>query len=138
MLGQDTADRLRDALLGERGLVSAYFFGSIPEGREHRQSDVDVGVLLDRAVFPSAEDRFNARLTLLALLTRVTSREVDLVVLNDAPPHLARHIMCSGRPLVVADGPRDRAHRRLVLSRAADLEPFLRRTRHIKLRALAP
>ena len=138
MPGQDAADQLRDVLEGVQGLVSAYFFGSIPEGREHRQSDVDVGVLLDRSVFPSAEDRFDARLGLLGLLTRATGREVDLVVLNDTPPHLARHIMFSGRPLVIADATRDRAHRRLVLSRAADLEPFLRRARAIKLAAIAP
>ena len=138
MPGDDTANQLRDVLEGVQGLVSAYFFGSIPEGREHRQSDVDVGVLLDRSVFPAAEDRFDARLVLLGLLTRATGREVDLVVLNDAPPHLARHIMFSGRPLVIADAARDRAHRRLVLSRAADLEPFLRRARAIKLESIAP
>lgn len=137
MPGHDTADRLRAVLEGIRGLASAYLFGSVSEGREHRQSDVDVGVLLDRSVFPSAEDRFDARLVLLGLLTRAAGREVDLVVLNDTPPHLARHIMFSGRPLLIADASRDRAHRRLVLSRAADLEPFLRRARAIKLAAIA-
>ena len=138
MPGQDTADRLRDALRGVNGLVSAYFFGSVPEGREHRQSDLDVGVLLDRSVFPSGRDRFDARLALLGLLTRATRRDVDLVVLNDAPPPLTRHIMFSGQPLLIADATLDLAHRRMVLSRAADLEPFLRRTRAIKLRAIAP
>jgi predicted nucleotidyltransferase len=138
MTDEDTADRLRDALRGVEGLVSAYLFGSMAEGRAHRESDVDVGVLLDRQVFPSAEARFNARLVLPGLLRRAAAGEVDLVVLNDAPPQLARHIMFSGRPLWIADAARDHAHRRLVLSRAADLEPFLRRTRAIKLQALAP
>jgi len=136
MPGHDTADRLRDALEGVRGLVSAYLFGSLSEGREHRQSDADVGVLLDRAVLPAAEARFEARLDLIGRLTRATGRNVDLVILNDAPPHLVRHVMFSGRPLVMADAAHDLAHRRLVLSRAADLEPFLRRARTIKLQAM--
>lgn len=119
-------------------MVSAYLFGSVPEGREHPGSDVDVGVLLDRSTFPSTVDRFEARLALLGILTRATGRDVDLVVLNDAPPHLARHVMFSGHPVVITDPALDLAHRRTVLSRAADLEPFLRRTRAIKLQAIAP
>lgn len=97
MPGHDTADRLRDALEGVRGLVSAYLFGSLSEGREHRQSDADAGVLLDRAVLPAAEARFEARLDLIGRLTRATGRNVDLVILNDAPPPLgpARHVLGS-------------------------------------------
>ena len=45
--------------------------------------------------------------------------------------------MTEGRMLVVNDDEAEHAHRRLVLSRAADLEPFLRRTRQVKLRALS-
>jgi predicted nucleotidyltransferase len=32
------------------GVISAYLFGNFAAGREHRESDVDVGVLLDRDV----------------------------------------------------------------------------------------
>jgi predicted nucleotidyltransferase len=35
------------------GVVSAYLFGSHAAGRAHRESDVDVGVLLDWSVHPS-------------------------------------------------------------------------------------
>ncbi len=133
----DTADRLRNALEGLPGLVSAYFFGSRHEGRPHRQSDIDVGVLLNCSMFPSSRERFEVRLELLTRLTRATGGEIDLVVLNDAPPGLARHIIYAGRPLVIADAMRDHAQRRLVLSRAADLEPFLRRARATKLQAIA-
>ena len=51
-------------------------------------------------------------------------------------PQLARRIMTEGLRLLARDPELDRAHLRVVLSRAADLEPFLRRARAVKLRAL--
>lgn len=127
---------IADALAATPGLVSAYLFGSVAEGRAHRESDVDIGVLLDRAVYPSAADRFDIRLRLIPRLEEAARRPVDLVVLNDAPPHLGRRIMTEGRQLLLIDSAADHAHRRLTMSRAADLEPFLRRARAVKLRAL--
>lgn len=63
--------------------------------------------------------------------------DVDLVVLNDAPPGLAAHIATRGVLLYCADAEAEQAFRRDAQLRAADLEPFLRRTREIKLRAIA-
>jgi uncharacterized protein len=120
------------------GLVSAYLFGSAASGRSHRESDVDVAVLVDRATYPTSADRFELRLTQAGGLRRVVGREVDLVVLNDAPPQFARRIMTEGQRLLLLDPLQDRSCLRVVLSRAADLEPFLRRTRAVKLRAIAP
>jgi predicted nucleotidyltransferase len=120
------------------GLVSAYVFGSQAEGRAHRQSDVDIGVLLDRRVHGSSEARFGERVRLSAWAVGSLHRNaVDVVVLNDAPPHLARHIMTRGRRVFCSDGETDHAFVRDVQLRAADLDPFLRWTRRIKLAALA-
>lgn len=123
---------------GVRGLVSAYLFGSHAEGRAHRDSDVDVAVLLDRAVYPTTESRFEVRVRLSAFLGyELGTDAVDVVVLNDAPPHLGRRVMTTGRRVFCADVEADHAARRLALLRAADLEPFLRRARRVKLDALA-
>jgi predicted nucleotidyltransferase len=137
MSGGAVLEKLARALTDVPGVVSAYVFGSVATGREHRHSDIDVGVLLDRRVLPRAADRFDARLRLAGALTGVARRDVDVVILNDAPPQLVRRIMTEGRRLVVTDAAADRAHLRTMLSRAADLEPFLRRTRAIKLDALS-
>jgi uncharacterized protein len=131
-------DRVAAVLEGADGLISAYLFGSVASGRAHHDSDVDVAVLLDRQMYPTPEHRFDLRLRLIGRLQSAIGRDVDLVVLNDAPPQLGRHITTAGARLVVRDAERDHAHLRLTLSRAADLEPFLRRTRAVKLRALAP
>ncbi len=121
------------------GIASAYLFGSEAEGRSHRESDVDVGVLLDRSLFPSTRDRFEKRLALISDFERgLKGRMVDVVILNDAPPQLARHVVTRGRRIHCSDPEADHALVRDAQLRAADIEPFLRRMRAIKLRAIRP
>ncbi len=126
-----------NVLAGTNGIVSAYLFGSVAEGRAHRESDVDLGVLLARSAFPTSADRFEARLYLAGRLRALLRRDADVVILNDCPPQLARRILTEGRQIVLHDHEASRAFLRTTLSRAADLEPFLRRMRRIKLAALA-
>ncbi|MBI4264847.1 MAG: nucleotidyltransferase domain-containing protein [Acidobacteria bacterium] len=121
-----------------RGLTSVYLFGSHATGRPHRESDVDVAVLLDHAEFPTRASRFEVRLSLSSDIGReLGSDAIDLIVLNDAPPHLGRRVMTEGARVFCADPEADHAARRTALLRAADLEPFLRRTRRVKLHAIA-
>jgi predicted nucleotidyltransferase len=136
--GGELAERATRAVQGREGVVSLYLFGSHAEGRAHRESDVDLGVLLDRGALPGARDRFDAALLLSTRLqAALGGRQVDLVVLNDAPPGLGRAIVSRGRRLVCTDEEADHAFVRDVQLRAADLEPFLRRTRRLKLESLA-
>ncbi len=120
-------------------VVSVYLFGSHAEGRAHRESDVDIGVLLDRSVVPSKKERFDLSLRISADLRVQTKLEgIDLVVLNDAPPLLGRRIVTEGRRLICNDSEIDHAYVRDIQLRAADIQPFLERMRKIKLEALAP
>jgi predicted nucleotidyltransferase len=119
------------------GVISAYLFGSMANGRAHRESDVDVGLLLDRNVHATAADRFDVRLRLTGRLGSAVARDVDLVILNDAPPQLARHILTRGLRLMISNASADHDFLRTVLSRAADLQPFLNSTRRLKLVAIA-
>ena len=120
------------------GVASVYLYGSAARGRTHADSDVDVAVLLDRACFPSREQRAGERVRLSSELIHVLgNNEVDLVLLNDVPPGLGRHAITEGVRVYVADPEADHAFCRDVQLRAADLDPFLRRMRLIKLRALS-
>jgi len=77
------------------------------------------------------------RVRLGSELIAVTGRnEVDVAVLNDVPPGLARAIVTGGVRVYCRDEEADRSFVRDTLLRAADLDPFLRRMREIKLRAL--
>lgn len=119
------------------GVISAYLFGSHAEGRAHRESDVDVAILLSRSVFASGEARFDERVRLSSwIASELHTNAVDVVVLNDAPPHFARRICTTGLRIFCVDVAADHAFRRDAQLRAADLEPFLQRMRRLKLTAL--
>lgn len=128
---------LEVALESYPGLASSYLFGSYGEHRAHRESDVDVGVLLHRDVYPAKTDRFEARLALIALRGRALApRQPDVVILNDAPPGFAARIVTTGLRTTCADRELDHAFRRDSQLRAADLAPFLQRMRSIKLQTI--
>lgn len=111
-------------------VVSAYLFGSEAAGRAHRESDVDVGVLLYWRRAGDRARRFDLRVALGSeLIAALHRNEVDLVVLNDAPPLLGRRIVPEGRRVFCRDEEADHSYRRDVQLRAADLAPFLARHR---------
>lgn len=122
---------------GERpdlGVSAVYLFGSHAAGRAHRESDVDLGVLLSWSAKPRRRDRFEVRVRLAGELARlVAPGDPDVVILNDAPPLLGRHIVVSGVRIYLSDASADHAYQRDVQLRAADIAPFLRRMRQLKL-----
>jgi predicted nucleotidyltransferase len=117
-------------------VASAYLFGGVAEGRAHRESDVDLGVLLLRDAHPDPADRFEARLRLSARLRGRLGCPVDVVVLNDVAPGFGRHVTTRGIRVLHRHAPADHAFVRDVQLRAADLGPFLRRLHKVKLDAL--
>ncbi len=120
-------------------VVAAYLFGSHAAGRAHRESDVDIGVWLPYAgPMAIAAGRFAAGARLGSWLqAELRTSQVDLVVLNDAPPGLAAAVATTGVLLHCTDSEGEHALRRDAMLRAADLAPFLRRARRLKLEALA-
>jgi predicted nucleotidyltransferase len=118
------------------GVVSAYLFGSVAESRSHRESDVDLGVLLAWTSHPDRAQRFDAGLILSGRLGGILGRVVDLVVLNDAPPLLGRHVVTRGARVFCRDARADRDFVRDVQLRAADLALWLGRFRATRLAAL--
>lgn len=120
------------------GVASVYLFGSHAAGREHRESDLDVAVLLLWDRYLSARDRFEARIDLISDLGAALGRnDVDLVILNDVPPLLGRRIIYEGRRVFLGDAAADHAFVRDVQLRAADIEPWLQQMRRLQLEALA-
>ncbi len=120
------------------GVVAAYLFGSHAEGRAHRESDVDVAVLLDERIYPTVAERSEARGRICAwLIGALSENDVDLLVLNGAPPLLGRKVVTDGLAVYLADAERERVFVRDVQLRAADLAPFLARHRVTLLETLA-
>ncbi|MGH8949794.1 MAG: type VII toxin-antitoxin system MntA family adenylyltransferase antitoxin [Acidimicrobiia bacterium] len=130
-------DDLETFFAASTGVIAAFLFGSQVRGRSHAESDVDVGVLLDSEVFPEAVDRGRVRINMISeLMGLLEKNEVDVVVLNDAPPGLAREVVTTGMRVFVANEDCTRDFIRDVQLRAADLDPFLDRVRRRSLEFL--
>ena len=78
-----------------REIQAAYIFGSVAQGRARPDSDIDVAVLLGRRLSDARALRY--RLTLAGELGAALHRnDVQLVILNDAPPLLAQRVLSRG------------------------------------------
>jgi predicted nucleotidyltransferase len=83
-------------LSNHRDIEAAWVFGSVASGRARPDSDIDIAVLLNRRVRLSR--RLAYRLRLMADLGAALRRpDVDVVILNSAPPLLAHRVLCRGR-----------------------------------------
>lgn len=100
-IGEAARERLTAALDREH-VVAAYLSGSQAAGTAGPLSDVDVAVVADPSL--SDRERFELRLELAAEAGRtLATSEVDVVVLNDAPPLLRQRVIRDGALLVERD-----------------------------------
>ena len=115
---------VRRCLAKQRDVSVAYLFGSVAAGRARPDSDVDVAVLLN----PRAPrgDTLGRRLTLMAELGAALERsDVDVVILDDAPPLLAHRILSKGRLVFERSRPARVRFQVRTASRYLDLVPAL-------------
>jgi hypothetical protein len=87
---------IRRSVARRRDVIAAYVFGSVAAGRARPDSDLDVAVLIDPRT--RRGDALTRRLQLMADLGAAVGRsDVDVVILNDAPPLLAHRVLSQGR-----------------------------------------
>ena len=73
-----------------------YVFGSAATGRMRRVSDLDVAVLLGKPLNPARSVDY--RLQLMTDLGAALHRsDIEIVILNDAPPLLAHRVLSKGK-----------------------------------------
>lgn len=78
--------------------MAVWGFGSRARGEALAQSDVDLAVLLDREIDLPEELRLRSRVT-----EALRRDDVDLVVLNSAPPLLRYEVVAAGKRLFARD-----------------------------------
>ena len=102
-------------------VVAVYLFGSHAEGRAHPDSDVDLAVQLRAS---DDAEVFDRRLRLMDEFDAFVEGDVDVVVVNTAPPLLQHQVLKRGRLIYE----RDRAARVefavRAMQRYADLKPM--------------
>jgi predicted nucleotidyltransferase len=82
-------------ILKKQKVVLAYIFGSQATGKTGPLSDIDIAVYFDENL--SSDEQFALRLQVLGdIMDLFKTNEIDLVVLNDAPPLLAHRILKEG------------------------------------------
>lgn len=119
---QQIADVFRD----RSEVMAVYLFGSTARGEAAPHSDVDIAVLLAAAPRRALN---GAQLVLEGDLERAVRRQVDLIVLNDAPADLRIRILRDGQLLVDRDPAARIAFEVRTRNEAFDLEPLLSRYR---------
>jgi predicted nucleotidyltransferase len=99
-------DKLKDfieTVKENKIILAVYLFGSYAAGRQTLLSDVDIAVLFFRTIKP--EQILSERLRLLGELSIILGRDdIDLVVLNEAPPALGYRVIKDGQLLYTRDG----------------------------------
>ncbi len=122
-------DEHRDALeryfASLHGVVLAYLFGSHARGQAWAHSDVDVAVLLE----DNDSDRcFDTRLEIIdGLMDLLRTDDVDVLILNQAPPALRYAVLRDGILLFCRDHrARIEFHLRTV-NEYLDFKPILKR-----------
>lgn len=90
----DSDASLRDVLAGFPGVVLAFIFGSVAQGRATRDSDLDMAVATRQAL--SADQK----MALIAALAARTGRPIDLIDLNTVGQPLLGQIVRHGRRLL--------------------------------------
>lgn len=89
-------------LFRRRGVVLAYLFGSHAEGHVHGESDIDFAVLLPGE--PEFTQRYRTQMDLMGdLMDLLRFEDVDVVILNEAPPLLRMEVLRRGHVLMCDD-----------------------------------
>ena len=116
------SDAIAKYLSRNREIEAAYLFGSVASGRTRHDSDIDIAVLMAERLKP--EKRFRQRLQLIEGLGAAVHRsDVDVVILNDAPPLLAHRILSKGRLIFERSAPARVRFQVQTANRYADMVP---------------
>jgi len=86
----------------EKGVLALYLFGSTVHGRGTTLSDIDIAILLPESV-PERE-YFDQRLEMTVELMELLHEDnIDLVILNEAPPLLKHRVITRGKVIFCRD-----------------------------------
>ena len=91
---EDITNKFAAYLARQTDIVAAYLFGSVARGQTHALSDVDIAVLLDPDI--DRQTSVERQLELMVMLDDIADREVQVTLLNRAPPLLAYQVIRDG------------------------------------------
>ena len=98
-------------------IIAVYLFGSYAKGKEHRSSDVDIGLLFntrDPALIKKKMD------LVMVDLSRILRKDIHPVILNLAGEELLRQVFLKGKCILVKNPKKLARYKMTAFSRIAD------------------
>ena len=121
---QTLKQRIASVLEPRREVLEAYLFGSHAQGRAQPHSDIDVAVYIDESL--AEEGAFGYRAQLITeIMAGLQSNEIDLLILNQAPPVLYYHVLRDGIRVLSRDLAATTTREGRAASRYCDFVPHL-------------
>ncbi len=120
--GADLQARLTQALEPRPEILDAYLFGSQARGEARTLSDIDVAVFIDEDLVEPGRYGYDAEL-ITDLMTELGTNDIDVVLLNQAPPLLYHRVLRDGKLLVTRDLAATTTRAGYALSRYFDFVP---------------
>ena len=116
--------RIARALEPRDEVLEAYLFGSQATGGAQAHSDIDIAVYVDEA--RSVQSGYGYAAELAAhLMGALGTNEIDVVLLNRAPPVLYHRVLRDGRRILARDLRATTTREGYALSRYCDFLPQL-------------
>ncbi len=122
----DLQARLIRALVPRPEILDAYLFGSQARGDAGALSDIDVAVYIDESVTNPGPYGYDAEL-ITDLMTELGTNDIDVVLLNRAPPMLYHRVLRAGKLLVTRDLQATTTRAGYALSRYLDFLPQMKK-----------
>ena len=115
----DIAKKCKDILIEYDNIIFAYIFGSYVENNLKVHSDIDIAIFLEEKLDS------DVYLEIKRKLSDMVKREVDLVILNEAPPLLKYQIYRNNILLFTRDRTIESNHKVKTLFEYNDMKRYL-------------
>ncbi|MEA3342738.1 MAG: nucleotidyltransferase domain-containing protein [archaeon] len=115
---------LGHVLRGRREIVAAYLFGSAAQGRMHKESDIDIGILLDGKY--KADALYTSKVARIVNESLALKTEADVRILNNASSRFLFQVIKNGKLLMSKDERERVLFETDAISRYLDFKPFYR------------
>ncbi len=119
---QSLGERIASVLESHQEVLEAYLFGSHALGTAQPHSDIDVAVYVDEANVNEGTFGYRAQLT-AEIMAGLHVNDVDLLILNHAPPVLYYHVLRDGIRVLSRDLAATTTREGYAVSRYCDFVP---------------